>query len=93
MRIRPEVFLSATAQCCEIFHKFFLFGQVLHHVEGNNSPAHIHNEVENALFVPMLRYGQLKNTHVVASMLRFLNYPRLALKQTEHFHQGPKGSE
>lgn len=85
MCIRPEVVLSATAQCCEIFHKYFLFGQVLHHVDGDNSPARIHNEVENALFIPMRRYGQLKNTHVVNSTLRFLNCPCLALKQTERF--------
>jgi len=64
---------------------FFEFGQSLHHVEDMIDPAHIHNDVENALFVPMRRYGQLKNTHVENSTLRFLNSPCLALKQTERF--------
>lgn len=64
---------------------FFMFGQALHHVEDMITPSHIHNNSENALFSPMRRYGQLKNTHVVSSTLRFLNGPCLALKQTEYF--------
>ena len=64
---------------------FFLFGQALHHVEDMIAPAHIHNDAENSLSASMLRYGQLKNTHVENTTLRFLNSPRLALKQTEPF--------
>ena len=64
---------------------YFIFGQALHHVEDMIVPAHIRNDAENALFVPMLRYGQFKNTHVDNSTLRFLYYPRLALKQTAPF--------
>ena len=64
---------------------FFEFGQALHHVEDMITPAHIHNDVENVLFTPILRYGQLKNTHVANSTLRFLNSPCLALKQTDSF--------
>ncbi|MDH5572810.1 MAG: hypothetical protein OEY89_13675 [Gammaproteobacteria bacterium] len=66
-------------------YAFFEFGQALHHVEDMLTPAHIHNDTENVLFAPILRYGQLINTHVVASTLRFLNCPCLALKQTGSF--------
>ena len=59
---------------------FFLFGQALHHVEDMIAPAHIHNDAENSLSASILRYGQLKNTHVANSTLRFLNSSRLALK-------------
>ena len=64
---------------------FFVFGQALHHVEDMLTPAHIHNDTENVLFAPIQRYGQLINTHVVASTLRFLNCPCLVLKQTGSF--------
>jgi hypothetical protein len=66
---------------------FFLFGQSLHLVEDMMAPAHIHNDAENALFVPILCYGASQNTHVAHSTLRFFEAPRLALKPTEHFHR------
>jgi len=51
----------------------------------------IKNQTRKALFVPMRRYGQLKNTHVAISTLRFLNGPCLALKQTELFQNNNVG--
>jgi len=64
---------------------FFTFGQALHHVEDMLTPAHIHNDAENVLFAPILRYDQLKNTHVVASTLRFFKELRFGWKQTGSF--------
>lgn len=49
------------------------------------------SKVKSPLFVPMRRYGQLKNTgsrsDKANSTLRFLNCPCLALKQTKLFHK------
>jgi len=64
---------------------FYESGQALHHVENMIIPAHTHNDAENALFAPMLCCEQLKNAHVFTYTLRFLNHPRLALKQTDTF--------
>ena len=51
--------------------------------ESDTNP--VGDDAENVLFVPMLRYGQFKNTHVANFTLRFLNSPRLTLIQTELF--------